>query len=208
MRIVTELSVRVRKEISMVSTASAGAGGRYVIDTRASQFTVQAFASGLIAAVAHSPKIAIRDWTGEVQVAAGAPGNSSLMVRIKSASMEVLDELKESDRHEIHRVMKIEVLETDRFPEIVYESSEVKLEKLKEDLYRVVVGGRLKLHGITNDHEFVAQVAIGVDTARAYGNFTLRQSDYNIRIASIAGGTLKLQDELKFSFYAVARKQG
>lgn len=208
MRIVTELSVRVRKEISMVSTASAGAGGRYVIDTRASQFTVQAFASGLIAAVAHSPKIAIRDWTGEVQVAAGEQENSSLMVRIKSASMEVLDELKESDRHEIHRVMKIEVLETDRFPEIVYESSEVKLEKLKEDLYRVLVGGRLKLHGITNDHGFVAQVAIGVDTARAYGNFTLRQSDYNIRIASIAGGTLKLQDELKFSFYAVARKQG
>src|SRR5579863_3008015 len=191
MRIVTELSVEVRKEISMVSTASAGAGGRYVIDTRASQFTVQAFASGLIAAVAHSPKIAIRDWTGEVQVAAGAPENSSLMVRIKSASMEVLDELKESDRHEIHRVMKIEVLETDRFPEIVYESTEVKLEKQKEDLYRALVRGRLKLHGITSDHEFVAQVALGVDTARAYGNFTLLQSDYNIRIASIAGGTLK-----------------
>jgi polyisoprenoid-binding protein YceI len=104
--------------------------------------------------------------------------------------------------------MKIEVLETDRFPEIVYESTEVKLEKQKEDLYRVLVGGRLKLHGVTNDHEFVAQVALGVDTARAYGNFTLLQSDYNIRIASIAGGTLKLQDELKFSFYAVARKQG
>lgn len=192
----------------MGSTASAGAGGRYVIDTRASQFTVQAFASGLIAAVAHSPKIAIRDWTGEAQVGAGAPENSSLTVRINSASMEVLDELKESDRHEIHRVMKIEVLESDRFPDIVYESSEVKLEKLKEDLYRAIVGGRLNLHGITNDHEFVAQVALGVDTARAYGNFTLRQSDYNIRIASIAGGTLKLQDELKFSFYAVARKQG
>jgi polyisoprenoid-binding protein YceI len=208
MRIVTELSVRVRKEISMVSTASAGTGGRYVIDTRASQFTVQAFASGLIAAVAHSPKIAIRDWTGEVLVASGADGNSSLKVRVKAASLEVLDELKASDRQEIHRVMKIEVLETDRFPEIVYESSEVKLEKQKEDLYRVRVSGKLTLHGATNDHDFVAQVALGVDTARAYGNFTLLQSDYNIRIASIAGGTLKLQDELKFSFYAVARKQG
>ena len=35
----------------------------------------------------------------------------------------------------------------------------------------------------------------------------LLQSDYGIRVASIAGGTLKLQDELKFSFYVVARKQ-
>src|SRR5271165_912854 len=117
-----------------MASTSAGVGGvRYVIDTRASQFTVQGFASGLIAAVAHSPKIAIREWTGEVQVAEGAMGSSILRVRVKSASLEVLDEVKESDRQEILRVMKMEVLETDRFPEIVYESSEVRLEKQKED---------------------------------------------------------------------------
>jgi len=192
----------------MVSTASTGAGVRYVFDTRASQFTVQAFADGLISAVAHSPKIAIREWTGEVQVTEGVTGSSSLKVRVKSASLEVLDELKERERHEIHRVMKIEVLETDRFPEIVYESSEVRLEKQKEDLYRASVVGKLNLHGVTGNQDFFSQVALGVDTARAYGNFSLRQSDYNIRIASIAGGTLKLQDELKFSFYVVARRQG
>jgi polyisoprenoid-binding protein YceI len=191
----------------MVSTASAGSSVRYAIDTRASQFTVQAFASGLISAVAHSPKIAIREWTGEVHVASSGMGNGSLRIRVKSASLEVLDELKESDRQEIHRIMKIEVLETDRFPEIVYESLELRLEKQKEDLYRASVVGKLSLHGVTNHHEFFSQVALGVDTARAYGNFSLRQSDYNIPIASIAGGTLKLQDELKFSFYVVARRQ-
>jgi polyisoprenoid-binding protein YceI len=162
----------------------------------------------LISSVAHSPKIAIREWTGEVQVAAGATGSSSLKVRVESASLEVLDELKESDRREIQRVMKIEVLETNRFPEIAYESSEVRLEKQKEDLYRASVVGRLHLHGVTGEQKFFSQVALGVDTARAYGNFSLRQSDYNIKIASIAGGTLKLQDELKFSFYVVARRQG
>jgi hypothetical protein len=50
-------------------------------------------------------------------------------------------------------------------------------------------------------------VAFGIDSFRAYGEFTLLQSDYGIRIASIAGGTLKLQDELKFSFYVVGRKE-
>jgi polyisoprenoid-binding protein YceI len=192
----------------MVSTASASAGARYVIDTRASQFSVQAFASGLVAAIAHSPKIAIRDWTGEVEVAPGPLGNNSLKVKVKAASLEVLDELKEADRREIHRVMKIEVLETDRFPDITFESTEVKLERQKEDLYKALVSGKLSLHGFTNDLDFAASVALGVDTARAYGTFMIRQTDYNIRIASIAGGTLKLQDELKFSFYAVARKQG
>lgn len=188
------------------STGTSSASIRYVVDTRTSQFTVQAFASGLIAAVAHSPKIAIRDWTGVVQMASLALDGASLKVRVKPASMEVLDELSEVDRRELHRVMNKEVLETVQFPEITYDSTDVAVDKLKDDLYRLSVRGRLTLHGVTNEQEFAAQVSLGVDSARAYGSFTLLQSDYNIRIASIAGGTLKLQDELKFSFYVVARK--
>jgi polyisoprenoid-binding protein YceI len=179
---------------------------RYVVDTRVSQFTVQAFASGLISAVAHSPKIAIRDWSGTFQATSPKLDNASLRVQIKAASLEVLDELRETDRREIHRVMFQEVLETGRFPEVVYESREILTEKLKDDLYRLAVRGRLDLHGVSNELGVVAQVALGVDTARAHGSFTLLQSDYDIRIASIAGGTLKLQDELKFSFFVVARK--
>ncbi|MFZ0298464.1 MAG: YceI family protein [Candidatus Sulfotelmatobacter sp.] len=181
------------------------AGTRYVIDTRTSQFTVQAFASGLISAIAHSPKIAIRDWSGAVQMISGSLESASLKVRVKPDSLEVLDELPDADRRELHRIMNQEVLETAEFPEIFYDGT-MAAEKLKEDLYRLNVRGRLDLHGITNDQDFVAQASLGVDSARAYGSFTLLQSDYNIRIASIAGGTLKLLDELKCSFYVVARK--
>jgi hypothetical protein len=42
---------------------------------------------------------------------------------------------------------------------------------------------------------------------RASSDFTLNQTDYNIKLVSVAGGTLKLKDELKFSFEIVARKQ-
>jgi polyisoprenoid-binding protein YceI len=103
--------------------------------------------------------------------------------------------------------MNTEVLEPARFPEITFESSSISADKLKEDLFRVNVEGRLLLHGITNSHSFVGQVALGVDTLRAYGEFTLLQSDYAIKIASIAGATLKLQDELKFVFYVIGRKK-
>jgi polyisoprenoid-binding protein YceI len=178
----------------------------YVIDTRASQFTVQAFASGLAASVAHSPKIAIRDWTGEARFTPGTLGDGSVKVRVKAASLEVLDELRDSDRGELHRVMNKEVLETSTFPDVVFESSEVRADRQKDDLYKLSVQGLLTLHGVVNDHAFTAQVALGVDSARAYGEFKVRQTDYAIRVASIAGGTLRLQDELKFSF-VVARKQ-
>jgi polyisoprenoid-binding protein YceI len=183
-----------------------GAETTYKVDNRASQFTVQAFAAGLISAVAHSPRIAIRDWAGMVQMNSGRLAGSFLKVRVNPASLEVLDELPERDRRELHRVMNQEVLETPLYPEVLYESTEINAEKLKDDVYRIQVKGALALHGVSNDHGFVAQVAFGTDTARVHGDFTLRQSDYNIRIASIAGGTLKLQDQLKFSFYVVARK--
>jgi polyisoprenoid-binding protein YceI len=179
---------------------------RYVVDTRVSQFTVQAFASGLISAVAHSPKIAIRDWSGIVEMTSPRLEEASLRVKINATSMEVLDEMRDADRREIHRVMFQEVLETDRYPQVAYESREMLAEKLKPDLYRLAVRGTLDLHGVANELGLVAQVAFGVDTARAHGSFTLLQTDYNIRIASIAGGSLKLQDELKFTFFVVARK--
>jgi polyisoprenoid-binding protein YceI len=192
--------------MAISSAATSSASIRYVVDTRTSQFTVQAFASGLIAAVAHSPKFAIRDWSGMAQMVSPTLEGAYLKVRVKPASLEVLDELSEVDRRELHRVMNREVLETAEFPEIAYDSTEVAADKLKEDLYRVNVRGRLTLHGVTNDQDFEAQASLGVDSVRAYGSFSLLQTDYDIRISSIAGGSLKLLDELKFSFYVVARK--
>ena len=180
---------------------------QYAIDPKASQFTVQAFASGLISAVAHSPKIAIRDWKADATFVPDTLADASLKAVIQSDSLEVLDDLRDSDRRELHRVMYEDVLETRRYPEVVFESSTIHSERLKENLSRVNVEGRLSLHGVTNGQTFLSQVAFGVDSFRAYGEFTLLQSDYGIRIASIAGGTLKLQDELKFSFYVVGRKQ-
>jgi hypothetical protein len=40
---------------------------------------------------------------------------------------------------------------------------------------------------------------------RASGDFILKQSDYGIKPVIVAGGALKLKDELKFSFEMVAR---
>lgn len=186
---------------------AAGKYARYQLDARASQFTVQAFANGLVAAVAHSPKIAIRDWQGDAQFVPKTLGGASLHVRIKAASLQVLDEMRDDDRNKLQRVMNDEVLETARFPEVRFDSSEISAEKQNENLFRVRVKGNLALHGVTGNLALNAQVAMGVDSFRAYGEFLVMQSDYQIPIAAIAGGTLRLRDELKFSFYVVGRKE-
>jgi polyisoprenoid-binding protein YceI len=168
---------------------------------------VQAFAAGMISVVAHSPKIAVRDWTGEATFVPDSLDNATLSVRAMTASLDVLDELRDDDRRKLHRVMYDEVLEVARFPEFVFLSTDINAEKRKQDLYRVNVTGNLALHGVTNALSFFAQVAFGVDSLRTYGDFTIVQTDYGIKVASVAGGTLKLQDELKCSFYVLARKK-
>jgi hypothetical protein len=52
-----------------------------------------------------------------------------------------------------------------------------------------------------------AQVALIGNTLRVHGEFSLLQTTYRIDVVSIAGGTLKLKDELKCSFDILARKQ-
>lgn len=178
----------------------------YQVDTRTSQFTVQAFAGGLLSGVAHSPRIAIREWTADARFKPDSLREASLQVRIKLASLAVLDEMRDTDRREIHRVMFDEVLEVHRYPDVVFESAEIVAEKQNETLYRLKISGKLSLHGVTSTHAFNAQAAMGVDSLRAYGEFLLMQPEYNIMVASIAGGTLRLRDELKCSFYVLARK--
>ncbi len=179
----------------------------YLTDTRASQFTVQVFSGGLLSAFGHNPTIAICDFVGEVTVDPEAIDRSSLKVTIRAESLAVKDDISDKDRCEIERTMQQEVLETARFPEILYECSNIASTKNGEGQYSVTFNGDLTLHGVTRSQPVAARVALSGDSLRAFGTFTVLQSDYDLKLASVAGGALKVKDELKCSFNIVARKK-
>lgn len=181
---------------------------RYVLDTRASQFTVQVFSGGLLSAFGHSPTIAIRDFSGEAQMPSDHPEESSLRITISAASLAVRDDVSDKDKREIERVMQQEVLETSSYPEIVYDCSKAQVTKAGDGQYAVTLHGELSMHGVTRAQPIEAKVSLNEDVLRAFGVFSLRQTDYDLRLASVAGGALKVKDELKFSFHILARKKG
>jgi polyisoprenoid-binding protein YceI len=74
-------------------------------------------------------------------------------------------------------------------------------------LFSASINGDLTMHGVTRKQPIAARGAMFGSMLRASGDFTLDQTDYNIKLVSVAGGALKLKDELKFSFEIVARKQ-
>lgn len=180
---------------------------KYVANTRASQFTVQVFAGGVLSAFGHSPTIVIHDFSAVVQLNMEDLSKSSLKVAINPESSAVRDDVSDKDRREIERTMKQEILETSKYPEIVYDCSSFAVSKSGEGQYSVTCNGDLTLHGITRSKSVAARVAVSEDSLRAFGNFSILQSDYGLKPITIAGGALKVKDELKFSFNILARKE-
>lgn len=95
-----------------------------------------------------------------------------------------------------------EVLETDRYPEILYECSQVSA-SVSDGRHSVTLDGELTLHGVTQRLPVPANVVVSGDLLRASGDFSLRQSDYGILPITVAAGALRVK-----SFDIVARKQG
>lgn len=180
---------------------------RYNLDPKVSRFTVQAFAAGLFSSFGHNPVIAITDFSGEANVTPDTIEPASLLIKIPAASLEVASDVSDKDRKEIERMMQQSVIESSSYPEIAFECSQFAHSVNADGQYWVSMNGDLTLHGVTRGQNVSANVTIHGDTLRAQGNFSLLQTDYGIQLVSVAGGTLKVKDELKFTFDVVARKQ-
>ena len=196
----TESSTQVEKATETV-------GFTYLIDGRASRFAVRAFASGMLAVMGHNPTVGIREFSGEMSFDPEKIEAGSFRFVVKADSLSVQDDVSEKDRREMERLMNQEVLETAKFPEIRYEASDITVTRVSEMLYSAALNGELTLHGVTRRQPINARITLLGSMLRASGDFTLDQTDYNIKLVSVAGGVLKVKDELKFSFAIVARKQ-
>lgn len=181
---------------------------RYVISSAKSTFFVKAFSTGLLSAFAHSPKIAIREFEGRVSFTQSGANlaEAEVELRIRTDSLEAVDDISEKDRDEINEKMQREVLETDRFFEAAYQSSRVTASG-SGNRYWASLQGDLTLHGETNPMAVNARVTIDGNSLRAAGEFSLRQSEYGIKLVSAAAGAIRVKDEVKCTFDIVALKQ-
>jgi polyisoprenoid-binding protein YceI len=190
--------------VTALSAPNIPEGARYKIDAGQSRFIVRALAGGLLSGFAHDHTIAIKDFSGEAAFTYGTVTPASLRLTIKADSLTVTDKISDSDRQKIHATMRNDVLEVDKYPEIVFNSKEVTANKTGEGQYNAVISGDLTMHGVTRSVTITARLAFGQDSLNARGEFSLRQTSYNIKPVSLAAGTIKVKDELKFSFDIVA----
>jgi len=179
----------------------------YAIDSDMSTFTVRAFASGMLSALGHSPTLAVRDFTGKADFSPSSLDAAALHIKIKAGSLNVTNNVSDKDRRDIEKMMNEQVLEPAKYPDIVYEAPTIDVTRIETAVYSATLVGTLSFHGVTHNQTVSARIAAFDRMIRASGEFSLNQSDYGIKPISVAGGTMKVKDELKFSFEMVARKQ-
>jgi polyisoprenoid-binding protein YceI len=187
----------------MVAPRMTGAG--YEIDAGLSSFVIKAFAHGLLAAFGHNPTILAHELAGRVHFVAADPDATWLTVVINADRLTVVDDVNERDRREIERVMRDEVLEVAKYPEVTFRSTRIALTPFTDGQARATIVGSLSLHGVTRE-ERLDDVLVNTDgeRIRGTGSFTIQQSRYGIKPIHFAAGALRLKDELFCSFDVVA----
>jgi polyisoprenoid-binding protein YceI len=187
-------------------SAHEGGLARYRVDASRSRFIVEGSAEGLLSVFGHNPVIAICGFGGDARFNPVTLEAGSLLMLAQANSLVVLNDVSEKDRREMERAMHEEVLESARYPEVVFMSTSISAHRTGEVTYRTRITGDLSLHGVTRQQLIDAQVTVNGDSLRAQGEFPLRQTDHNIKPVAVAGGTLRMKDELKLSFDIFAGK--
>ncbi len=181
----------------------------YTIDSQKSKIEIQVAREGFFKAFGHDHLVSATQFSGEVQLNATKPENSSVSFLVEAKSLVVVDPGEsEKDRKDVQSTMLGEqVLDVAHFPQIQFSSSAVKVLSNKNGLMNLQVEGVLSLHGAKKPFVVPVRVQIQEDgSLNAYADVSVLQTDFGITPIKIAGGTVRVKDKLKLTFQLFARK--
>lgn len=163
------------------------------IDLKQSKITVYAYKTGLFSFAAHDHVI-------DVPIARGTLDEQAKTIEfaVKTSSLQVLDPNEsEKNRKEIRATMLgPKLLEADRFPEITFRSTSVK----QTDANTAAVEGVLTVHGVSRP----VALTVTRDGKFYVGSAKMKQTDYGLTPVTVAGGAVKVKDEIKVEFRVTA----
>jgi len=165
------------------------AASQKAIDTDKSRMTVRVYKAGVFSAFGHNHEIA-------APIAAGSFDEEKPAVElvVDARQLRALDkDVSDKDRAEIQETMLgPRVLDSQKFPEIVFRSSHA--ERLGDGKW--AIEGGLTLHGQTQS----VRVQVEGQGGRYRGWAQLKQKDFGITPVVVAGGTVKVKNEVRVEF--------
>ncbi len=184
--------------LASVLASSPASGGTVTVNPERSSLTVHVFKSGFLSALGDNHVIRAPLASGSVEE--GSP--PGVEIAVDARRMTVLDpDLSAAKRREVQeRMLGPEVLDVSRYPEIRFRSTSVK----------PVAAGRWRVEGVLALHGRSAPVSFEVTESKGEfrGSAKFAQTAFGIRPISIAGGTVKVKDELTVDFAIATSARG
>ncbi len=170
----------------MVSSALA----QHRIDPARSTVTVRVYKAGLLSAFGHEHQISAPIDSGDVD-----PAAHKVELRFRTAELQVEDPgTSESERKVIRQTMlSPDVLDASRYTEIGFRSATAEAAGIPAAWK---VHGELTLHGETHP------VVVDVREEKGYyqGTALFKQTTFGIKPVKIAGGAVRVKDEVRIEF--------
>jgi polyisoprenoid-binding protein YceI len=169
-----------------------------------SRLEVKTGKAGLFGFAGHSHLIRARTFSGQVVYYPKAPSNSHLDITVIADSLEVLTPPDTAEIRKVTAAMRADVLRVDQYHEIRLISRQVAP---SADGFHIV--GALTVVGQTREVPVDVVVQLGLDTLRAAGKFSIKQTDFGIKPYSGGpGGTVKVADRVTFDIDVIAVRAG
>jgi polyisoprenoid-binding protein YceI len=180
---------------------------RFRLDSGQSKFIAHAQRGGLLWFKGHEHLVAAREFSGEAQVTSGTITPAALRLVVNANSMvETSDAFTDAQKEIINKELREIVLEPDKYPEIVFQSSEVTGKLIGTNRYDAKIAGDLTLHGVTRHIVIPTQVTLNGSELRAVGTFSLDRSDFNVKATSAFHGMVRVRKKVKFTFDIVGHR--
>jgi len=168
-------------------------GTSRAIDPARSTMTVYAYKTGLFAFAADNHQISAPIATGSIDEAA-----HSVTLSVDARGMRVLDPKSPNNRDKVQsNMLGPQVLDAAKYPTISFRSTGWRV----DSPMHFTITGNLTLHGQT--HEVLVNVDRKGDGSYA-GNATVKQTDFGITPITIAGGTVRVKDDVRIEFTIAA----
>ena len=175
--------------VLLAAAPGSGTASPLAIDGQKSSITIRVYKTGLFSAFAHNHEIRAPIQDGSLD-----EGKRTVDFTVDAKQLRVLDpDASSSERIQVQANMQgPEVLNVQTFPEIKFHSANIE----PDGPGRWTVHGDLTLHGQTHP----VSVSVQGEKGHYTGSAALKQTNFGITPISIAGGSVKVKDEVRVEF--------
>jgi polyisoprenoid-binding protein YceI len=174
---------------------------RFRLDAGQSKFIAHALRGGPLWFKGHEHLVAAREFSGEARFTPDDMTASSLQLIVRTDSMvETSDAFTEPQKQIINKELREIVLEPEKYPEIVFKSTQVGGKRLGNNQYDLKIAGDLTLRGVTRRIVIPAQITLTGSDLRAVGEFSIDRSDFNVKATSAVHGMIRVRNKVRFTF--------